>query len=79
MNTSSLKARITENALLAMALVQQAEGLNKLYDGASLRGDGNAADTYRQQLHDLLDQQLDLKSANFVLIRALASDGNSPL
>lgn len=73
MTKDDANGRLAENALDSIALAYQVEGMQKLYDSAALRGDTVTADNLRQQLHDLLDRKLDLRSVNMLLIRALAN------
>jgi ABC-type branched-subunit amino acid transport system ATPase component len=66
-----LLARMRELQIQAVAIEHQREAIRKLYDAASMMNNGKLAEGYRQQLHDLLDVQLDNSSSLSQVTRSL--------
>lgn len=55
----------------------QRDAIRKLYDAASMMNNNVLTDTYRRQLHDLLDVQLDNSSSLMQITRSLIDSAGS--
>lgn len=70
-------ARMRELQIQAVAISHQRDALVKLYDAAAMMNNGTLAEGYRQQLHDLLDVQLDNTSSLMQVTRTLIDTAGS--
>jgi hypothetical protein len=69
--------RMRELQIQAVAMEHQREAIRKLYDAASMVNNTGLAAGYRQQLHDLLDIQLDNTSSLMQVTRTLIDTAGS--
>jgi Spy/CpxP family protein refolding chaperone len=74
---NDLLKRMRDLQMQSIATDHQRDAIRKLYDAATMMNDGKLADTYRQQLHDLLDAQLDNSSSLMQLTRTLIDSAGS--
>lgn len=72
-----LLARMRELQIQAVAITHQRDALHKLYDAATTVNNGKLAEGYRQQLHDLLDVQLDNTASLMQVTRTLIDTAGS--
>lgn len=70
-NSAQINAQLRECLVKQLAIRQQSEALVRLYDAASTMNNSALCDTYRQQLHDLLDLTLDTIDEVCLLTRQL--------
>lgn len=66
-----LLKQMRELQIQAVAIEHQREAIRKLYDAATMMNNGKLAEGYRQQMHDLLDVQLDNSSSLMQITRSL--------
>lgn len=59
MDAKSLMEKVKELQLRRTAMDRQTEGIKKLYESALILGNSKLTDDYRQQLHFILDSELD--------------------
>lgn len=63
--------QLRDDQIKLISIEHQKDGIVKLFDAAAVMANGALAELYRQQLHDLLDIQLDTKISTFSLTRKL--------
>lgn len=66
-----LRSQIAELNLRANSLSLQISGLHQMYNAACIIANTRDMDNLREQLHALLDQQLDQNASLFMLTRQL--------
>lgn len=69
---TEIMAKLRKEQIELIALMSRWEGTKKLYEGACVMGANDAADVFRQQLHDILDRQLDLTATSTALSKLYA-------
>lgn len=72
-----LMKRMRDAQIQAVAIEHQRDAIRKLYDAATMMNNGTLAEGYRQQLHDLLDVQLDNSSSLMQITRSLIDSAGS--
>jgi hypothetical protein len=70
---AELEQKLRDALVKGVAVQHQMDGLRKLHDAAMVMQNNELAMTYRQQMHDLLDIQLDTQSEVTSLTRSLVS------
>lgn len=65
------------NVATAIAM-KRYDAMRQLYDAAVFMRDGKEAETFRQHLHDLLDQILDASASALTLSRTLLEMADDP-
>lgn len=70
MTTEEARAKLREAQIKHVAIQHQTDGIKQLYSAAIAMSNNQLSDTYRQQLHDLLDTQLDNSSEIMELSKA---------
>lgn len=69
---AELIADLRRVTITQIAIQHHSEGVHKLFDAATLCANGRLSDEHREQLHNLLDQQLDAKAEVMAITRCLA-------
>ncbi len=70
MRKSDILAKLRQMSVDAVALQHRANGIKAIYTGCVMSGDSKGADTHRQELHEILDMQLDLEASTTMLSRS---------
>lgn len=71
MNEAQLQAQIADLSVASASLTTKIEGFHKIYNAACIAGVPRDMDNMREQLHALLDLQLDQNASLFMLMRQL--------
>lgn len=69
MNSDELQQRLKGEVMRQVSMQHQFDALRKLYDSVCIVNNSVMMETYRTQLHDLLDLQLDTQNAIMELTR----------
>jgi hypothetical protein len=62
---------LRELQIRTVAMEHQRDAIRKLYDSAAMMNNTPLVDSYRQQMHDLLDLQLDTASGLMQITRSI--------
>lgn len=73
MQRSEVEQKLRDALVKQVAIQHQMDGLRKLHDAAMVMGNNLLVATYRQQMHDLLDLQLDTQSEICSLTRNIVN------
>lgn len=76
MTRDELTAKLREALIKQVSISHQTDGVRKLYDAAVMMQNNPLSETYRQQMHDLLDVQLDNQSEVCELTRRMVQSEN---
>lgn len=68
-----LKRQIAELNVRNAALATRTAGTHQIYNSACIVGNTTDMDNLREQLHAMLDEQLDQNASLFMLVRQLTS------
>lgn len=71
MTRAELQAKLREEVVKQMAMQHQRDALHKLYDAAAMMNNQPLSERYREELHNLLDLQLDTVMSISVLSRQM--------
>ena len=77
MKRDDLMKQMRELQIQSVAISHQRDAIIKLYDAAAMMNNTMLAEGYRQQLHDLLDVQLDNTSSLMQITRTLIDTAGS--
>lgn len=71
MTRADLQKKIRAEVINQVGIETQMEGMRKFYDAAVLVGNNAAAQSYRDNLHTLLDAKLDSSASVMLLTRQM--------
>lgn len=77
MNAEQINEQLRATQVNFVLYHRQYEGMKQLFDAAAFAGDGKECARIREQLHSIVDAQLDSSSAVMVLTRRLLELGTS--
>lgn len=76
MTRSEMMRTLRDEQVKSLSMEHQYAGVRKLYDAAIAMNNSELSDTYRTQLHQLLDEQLDNASVVMNLTKKLFLEQN---
>jgi hypothetical protein len=71
MTRAQLQARLREEVVKQMAMSHQLDATRKLHEAAAMMANNPLCESYREQIHNLIDLQLDTTMAIAVLTRQM--------